>query len=167
MKKILVAALLSSAFAAPAFAADTSKLSVGAGYGFDNGGVLSIHGDYNISDMFNNKPVKARFGIDHYALDTGTQYTWSYNVFYAGAYYDFTQEMKLNDRKIHPFAGLGLGIGSVSCSSSGNWCNGLGSPSVGGLYYILGVQYDIAPKMTAEANFNGWGGLSLGVNYKL
>jgi len=51
MKKIASAILLSAFVATPAFAEfDKSKLSVGAGYGFGNDGVLSFRGDYDISD---------------------------------------------------------------------------------------------------------------------
>lgn len=166
MTKIVVAALLSIFVAVPAWASSQSKLSLGAGYGFDNGGVLSIHGDFDISSVANNQPVTARIGYDHYAPDYaafGGNYSWSYNVFYGGAYYDFSKALKL-DANIHPFAGLGLGFGTVSCS--GSPCGGLASPSVGGLYYIVGVQYDVAPKIAAELNINGWGGLSIGANFK-
>lgn len=164
---MVIAALLSALVAAPALAAETSKLSVGAGYGFDNGGVVSVHGDYDISDKA-NAPVKVRVGYDHYSLGygwTGGNYTWSYNVFYGGAYYDFNKALKL-DKKIHPFAGLGFGFGSVSCTGSAYCSSVIGSPSVGGLYYIAGVQYELTPKIDAEANFNGWGGLSIGANFK-
>ncbi len=168
MKQILSAILLSAAVAAPALAEgfDKSKLSVGAGYGFANSGVLSLRADYDISRMVNNEPVKARVGYDRYSVDYGgfgNNYSWSYNIYYGGAYYDFNKQLKL-DSKIHPFAGLGFGFGSASCS--GNWCGWSSSPTVGGFYYIAGVQYDLTPKINAELNFNGWGGLSLGGNFK-
>ncbi len=165
MKRLLVTVLLSGAIAAPAFASDISKGNVGVGYGFDNGGVLSVHGDFDISNMVDKQPVMARVGFDHYSLDYnfGGSYSWSYNVFYGGAYYDFNKVLKL-DHRIHPFAGLGIGFGTTSCSGSS--CAGAPSPTVGGLYYILGAQYDVTPKIAAELNFNGWGGLSLGANFK-
>ena len=162
MKKIASAILLSAAISTPSIAADLSKLSVGAGYGFANNGVFSIHGDYDISDAA-KAPVKVRVGYDSYAINTSGLYQWSYNVFYGGAYYDFNKQIKL-DKKIHPFAGLGLGVGSASCS--GAWCNRVATPTVGGLYLIAGVQYDVAPKVNAEININGWGGLSIGGNIK-
>ena len=71
--------------------------------------------------------------------------------------------MKL-DPKIHPFAGVGLGVGTVSCTGSA--CGGLATPSVGGLYLIAGAQYDLAPRIAAEVNINGWGGLTVGANFK-
>ncbi|MCX8517037.1 MAG: outer membrane beta-barrel protein [Rhodoferax sp.] len=165
MRKFLIATAI-AAVGSAAMAADTSQLSIGAGYGLGNGGVLSLHGDYDISDMANKKPVKVRVGYDSYSIATASyfgSYKWSYNVFYGGAYYDFGKELQM-DRKIHPFAGLGFGFGSTSCS--GTWCYAASTPTVGGLYFILGAQYDLAPNVAAEVNFNGWGGATLGVNFK-
>lgn len=164
MKKIVIAILLSAFVTVPVLAADfdISNLSVGAGYGFGNNGVISIRSDYDITNKVNN-PVKVRVGYDRYSLDFGgfrNNYSWSYNIFYGGAYYDFNKTFALNS-KIHPFAGLGFGFGSVSCS--GNFCNS--SPTIGGLYYIGGVQYDIKEQFSAEASFSVWGGLSIGANY--
>ena len=156
MKKMIAATLLSAFIAAPAlaFEFDTSKLSVGAGYGFGNSGVLSVHGDYDIADETDN-PIKVRLGYDRYSLGR----YWSYNVFYGGAYYDFNEIIGL-DEKIHPFAGLGLGFVSLSCSEL---CGS--SVSTGGLYYIAGVQYDINEQFSAEVSFSAWGGMALGANY--
>ncbi len=164
MKKIAIPVLLSAFASAPTLALDTSNLSVGASYGFGNNGVLSLRADYDISDKVDH-PVKVRIGYDRYSLDYGGwlgDYSWAYNEFYGGAYYDFNEALDL-DSKIHPFAGLGFGFGSVSCS--GSVCNGLSSPTTGGLYYIAGIQYDINEKFSAEASYSVWGGLSLGANY--
>ncbi|MBI3478794.1 MAG: hypothetical protein HY016_00305 [Nitrosomonadales bacterium] len=171
MRKIILAAWLpvfiaAPFIAAPAMAADQSKFSLGAGYGFGNGGVLSLHGDFNVSELAKDLPLKARVGYDHYSLNygwVGSNYSWSYNVFYGGAYVDFGKALKL-DNRVHPFAGLGLGVGSASCS--GNWCGNVASPTVGGLYYIAGVQYDFVPNVAGEININEWGGLSIGANVK-
>jgi opacity protein-like surface antigen len=165
MKKIIIAALISFFTVTSALAADQSKGNLGAGYGFDNGGVLSLHGDFDISAMANKAPVTARVGFDHYSLDywAGNNYSWSYNMFYGAAYYDFSRDLKL-DKKVHPFAGLGLYLGSLSCS--GSVCGGVPSPTSSGVYYILGVQYDVAPKIAVEANINQLGGLTIGANFK-
>jgi len=87
------------------------KLSVGASYGFGNDGVLSLRADYDISDNVDH-PVKLRVGYDRYSLDSWGGYSWSYSTFYGGAYYDFNEVLGL-DSKVHPFAGLGFGFGSV------------------------------------------------------
>lgn len=157
MKQIITALTLATVLTSPAFASDQSRPSIGIGYGLDNGGVLSLHGDFSIADKVNNEPVKVRLGWDHYSLGYGfgnNNYSWSYNVFYGGAYYDFNRALKL-DNKIHPFAGLGLGFGNARCS--GPWCNNAVSPTVGGLYLLAGVQYDLTPNVNAELNINGWG----------
>jgi opacity protein-like surface antigen len=163
MKKTLLAFVLSASIAAPAIAADQTKWSAGVGVGFDYTSVLAIHADYNVSDQVNNEPVKVRFGYDRYSRDYNgpSSYSWGYNDFYASADYDFNKALKL-DSKIHPFAGLGLGFGTTSCS--GNICNGLASPSVGGIYFIAGVQYDVKSNINVEANVNSWTGLTLGAN---
>jgi len=167
MKKIILAALISTVVSVPALAAD-QKLSVGGGYGFGNGGVISVHGDYDISDM-TKTPVKVRVGWEHYTLDYGfanSDYSWSYNVYYGGAYYDLNQQLKLGD-KIHPFAGLGFGFGSVSCTGT-VYCNSgyYSSPTVGGFYYIGGVQYNVTPNIDAEVSLSQWAGFAIGANLK-
>ena len=165
MKKIYFALLLTASCAFPAMAADQSKWSAGAGYGLDYNGVLSLHGDYDIADQVNHEPVKIRIGYDHYSRDYGgpANYSWGYNVYYGAAYYDFNKAMKL-DSKIHPFAGLGLGFGTASCT--GNLCGTQANPNVGGIYFIGGVQYDVKHNVNLEANVNSWSGLTLGANYK-
>ncbi|MEK6749557.1 MAG: outer membrane beta-barrel protein [Pseudomonadota bacterium] len=175
MKKIVLVALLSAFVAAPVSAASKKSAStgdtqyaIGAGYGLSNNGVLSVRGDYDISAQA-NAPVKVRVGWDHYKIDFnfGYSYSWSYDVYYAGAYYDFNQQLKLGE-KIHPFAGLGFGTGQVtfSCSGGTTVCGSLSSPSIGGLYYIGGVQYNVTPNIDAELSYSGWTGISLGGNFK-
>ena len=158
MKKIFIASVIAAMGSVSAMAADLSQMSIGAGYGFSNGGVVSVHGDYDISQLARNQPIKVRVGYDHYSNDYGS-FKWSYNVFTGGAYYDFGKLVNLGN-KIHPFAGVGFGFGSVSCSGCGN------SPTAGGFYHIVGIQYDLAPNIAVEANINAWGGPSAGVNYK-
>lgn len=166
MKNITLAALLSIAAVTPAWAADQSAPSFGAAYGFDYDGVISIYGDFDISDMANNAPVKARFGLDFFSPNYssgGSTYTMSTNRFYGAAYYDFSKHLTL-DKRVHPFAGLGLFMGSSSCS--GAVCGSVSSPTNNGLYFIAGVQFDAAPKIALEANVNETGGLTIGANFK-
>lgn len=164
MKKTLIAALLAIGAVAPALAADVSQLSVGGGVGFNYGGILSLHADYNIAQLANNQPIKLRAGFEHYSNDEFS-YKWSYNVYSLGAYYDFGKLLKMGN-KIHPFAGAGFGFGNVSCSS----CNGYTvSPTVGGSYVIGGIQYEFSNNLAAEASLKLWGGLAsptIGLNYK-
>ncbi len=167
MKKMLSAALLSTFIAAPAFAFefDSSNLSVGGSYGLGNNGVISVRGDYDISDD-TDQPLKIRLGYDRYTIDLGgvfvDNYSWTYNIYYAGAYYDFGEMLNLDDN-IHPFIGLGLGFRSATCS--GIFCSGRSNPSTSRLYYVSGIQYDVNDQISAEVSFSVWGGLSIGANY--
>lgn len=161
-KKAIAAAVLAVTASTSALAAEPSEFSIGGGVGFNYGGVWDVHGDYDISHLTNREPFKVRFGFQHYANDYAS-YRWSYNVFYGGAYYDFNRALKL-DSKLHPFVGVVMGVGSVSCSN----CPGFApSPSVGGLSVIGGVQYDLDSRLSVEAGLNVWGGVGVGVNYKL
>ena len=166
-KKLAIAAALSAALTTPSIAADFKLDNAGAAYGFGDGGTMSAHADFDIKRMV-DMPLKARFGYSRYSYDSslsGSTYTTAYNIFYGGAYYDFSKMAKLG-RKIHPFAGLGFGGASTSVTCSGACLvNNFSSPSVSGLYYIGGVQYDINRQFDAELSFAGWGGLSIGANY--
>ncbi|MDX8382744.1 MAG: hypothetical protein R8M45_01605 [Ghiorsea sp.] len=167
-KQLTIAAVLSAALVTPSIAADDFKLdNVGAAYGFGDGGTISAHADVDIERM-TDMPLKARFGYSRYSYDSSgwnATYTTAYNIFYGGAYYDFSKMAKFG-KKIHPFAGIGFGGASSSVTCSGN-CSGttLSAGSVGGLYYIGGVQYDVNRQFDAELSFAGWGGISIGANY--
>jgi opacity protein-like surface antigen len=165
MKKLYFALLLTASCVLPAMAAEQSKWNVGAGYGLDYNGVLALHADYDIADQANNEPVKIRIGYDHYSRDYGgsTNYAWGYNVYYGAGIYDLNKVMKL-DSKVHPFAGLGLGFGTATCT--GNLCGLQVSPNVGGIYFIGGVQYDVRSDINLEANVNSWSGLTVGANFR-
>src|SRR5665647_358884 len=110
MKRIIIAALLSVSVAVPAVAAD-GKNSVGINYGLDMNGVIGIQGEFDISSSMPNKaPVAVQVFWKNYwqsyATNVGT-YQYSYNGFGAAAIYDFGAVGKL-DKKIRPYAGLGL-----------------------------------------------------------
>ena len=179
MKKLAAALLIvstcvaTSAFAqqrraaAPAPAAAEPQFAVGVAYGLDYSGTLSIRGDMDISRLTNGQPLKARIGYDR-ASQTynwfGGSYTWTHSHFYGSAYYDFNKLLKL-DRRLHPFAGAGYGFGSVSCS--GSWCGGgWSSPSVGGVYVLGGIQYNVTNAIDVEASYNNFAGVSIGANFR-
>lgn len=161
MKTLLLTGLLAAGISVSAQAADPSGLSIGAGYGFAGAGLLSLHGDLDMSSHLQHQPISLRIGYDQFANDQ-ENYRWNYSVLSAGGYYDFNKIAHL-DSKIHPFAGAGLGVGSVSCNS----CRaGLNTPDVGGLYLIGGVQYALDPHLRLEASLNTWGGPTIGLDYK-
>lgn len=157
MKKNFIASVIAAMGSVSAMAADLSQMSIGAGYGLSNGGVLSIHGDYDISQLARKQPIKIRVGYDHYSDEIGS-FKRSSNVFSGGAYYDFGKLLNLGN-KLHPFAGAGFSY--ASCSDCGIYS----SPD-NRVYHIVGVQYDVTPNIAVEANFNAWGGPTAGVNYK-
>lgn len=161
-KKIIAAAVLAVTASTSALAAEPSKLSIGGGVGLNYGGVWDVHLDYDISDLTNREPFKVRVGYQRYDNSVGP-YRWSYNVVYGGAYYDFNRLLKV-DSRLHPFVGVVLGMGSVSCNNCPGWA--VNSPTVGGLDVIGGIQYDLDNRLNVEAGVNAWGGVGVGVNYK-
>lgn len=165
MKKIAVALLLSAFVAAPAYAAD-GKNSVGVNYGLDYSGVFGIQGEFDISSMTNKAPVSFQVFWKNYSRSynvPGGTYKWSYNGLGAAAVYDFSSVAKL-DKKIKPYAGLGLIVLSSSWSGP---AGGLGVPGAdsGGLYFTGGVRYALTPQLAADLNYNNFGGITVGANF--
>jgi hypothetical protein len=166
MKKIAVALLLSAFVAAPAYAAD-GKNSVGVNYGLDYSGVFGIQGEFDISSMTNKAPVSVQvfwknYSRSYFVPGWGT-YKWSYNGLGAAAIYDFSSVAKL-DKKIKPYAGLGLIVLSSSLSGP---TGGFGAPGAdsGGLYFTGGVRYALTPQLAADLNYNNFGGITVGANF--
>jgi len=166
MKKIAVALLLSAFVAAPAYAAD-GKNSVGVNYGLDYSGVFGVQGEFDISSMTNKAPVSVQvfwknYSRSYFVPGWGT-YEWSYNGLGAAAIYDFSSVAKL-DKKIKPYAGLGLIVLSSSLSGP---AGGFGAPGAdsGGLYFTGGVRYALTPQLAADLNYNNFGGITVGANF--
>lgn len=160
MKTVLVASLLAAGISLTAQAADPSGISIGAGYGFEGAGMVTVHGDLDLSRHLQGQPITLRIAYDQYANDKYA-YRWNYSVLSAGAYYDFNKLAHLNS-KVHPFAGAGVGAGTVSCNS----CRGgVTTPDVGGLYLVGGIQYALDPHLRLEASLNTWGGPTVGIDY--
>ena len=160
MKKIAIAVLLSAFVAAPALAAG-SKGNVGANLSIE--GVFGIQGELDISSMTNNAPISVQAFWKNYSQDLGTNNTWNTSAIGATGIYDFSSIAKL-DKKVHPYAGVGL------MSVSYTW-KGAGAPVVysgigGGLYVTAGVRYTLVPQMDADFNYNNFGDLTAGVNFK-
>lgn len=158
MKKIVVAVMLPIFVSAPAIASE-SKGNVGAN--FSTAGVFGIQGELNISSMANNAPVSVQAFWKNYSQDLGPNNTWRTSAIGAAGIYDFSSIAKL-DKKVHPYAGVGLM--SVSYTWKGNGTavtyNGIG----GGLYVTAGVRYSLTPQVDADFNYNNFGDLTAGVN---
>jgi opacity protein-like surface antigen len=159
MKKIVMAALLSAFVAAPAVAADTKG---NVGVNFSTAGAFGIQGEFNISSMTNNAPVSVQAFWKHYSQDVGPNASWGTTGIGITGIYDFSSLAKL-DKKIHPYAGVGLMSVSYSWRGTGNsWpYTGVG----GGLYVTAGVRYDLTPQVAADLNYNNFGDLTAGVNF--
>ena len=162
MKRIVIAALLSVFVAAPAVAAD-GKNSVGVNYGLDLNGVIGVQGELDISSSMPNKaPVAVQVFWKNYwqsySTNVGT-YQYSYNGFGAAAIYDFGSVAKL-DKKIKPYAGLGLI--TLNARLSGPNAPFSTAADSGGLYITGGVRYDLMPQVSADLNYNNFGGLTIG-----
>ncbi len=162
MKKSVVVALLSVFISVPAAAAGVQS-SVGVNYGFDLDGVVGIQGEWNLAAAMPNKaPVRVQLFWKNYShrfqAAAGT-FQYSYNGFGAAAIYDFGAVGKLGKR-FKPYAGLGL----ITLSSNLSGPNGPvpGSADSGGLYLIGGFRYELAPRVSADLNFNNYGGLTIG-----
>ena len=142
MKRVVIAMLLSAFVAAPAVAAD-GKNSVGVNYGLDLNGVFGVQGEFDISSMVNKAPVSVQVFWKNYSQSYtlccgfGT-YKYSYNGFGAAAIYDFSSVVRL-DKKIKPYAGLGLYALNASLSGPGGTFTTAADTGV----YILQVGSDM------------------------
>lgn len=165
-RTIVVAAMLSAFVAAPALAAD-GKNSVGVSYGLDLDGVVGIQGEFDISAAMRNKaPVSVQLFWKNYsqsyATNAGT-YQYSYNGLGAAAIYDFSAMAKL-DKRIKPYAGLGLI--TLNSTLSGPNVPFARSADSGGLYITAGARYELTPQVSADLNYNNYGGLTIGAMVK-
>ena len=160
MKKITITLFISSLLTNTAFAASTS--SVGLNYSFDD--VFGTQFEFDISKVANNRPVSAQIFWKSYSQRLGTNNTWNTTSLGAAGIYDLTSVSKF-DKKVHPYAGLGL------MSVSYTWAGLTPTPPQGyngvsgGLYVTGGVRYDLSPEITADVNYNNFGGISVGANF--
>lgn len=157
MKKITLAILLTGFFS-DAFAASTS--SVGINYSFDD--VFGSQFEFDISKAANNRPVSVQLFWKSYSQRLGTNNIWNTTSVGAAGIYDLTSVTKF-DKKIHPYAGLGLMSVSYSWAGLGLKQNYTGVS--GGLYVTGGVRYDLSPQISADINYNNFGGLTVGANF--
>lgn len=164
MKKIAFAALLSAFVAAPVFAADGDK-SVGVNYGLDYSGVFGIQGEFDISSKVNKAPVSVQafwkkgsqsaFGVSSDITALGV----------AGIY-DLSAVVKV-DKKIQPYAGLGFRrvTATVVTPAIGPFPAMTASASKSELHITFGAKYEINHQVSADINYNDFGGLTIGANY--
>ena len=159
MKKTVMAALLSAFVAAPSVATETKG---NAGANFSTEGAFGIQGELNISSMANNAPVSVQAFWKNYSQDLGPNTTWSTTAIGAAGIFDFGSIAKL-DKKVHPYAGVGLMSVSYTWKGTGAAVRytGIG----GGLYVTAGVRYSLTPQVDADFNYNNFGDLTAGCKF--
>ena len=175
---VAVALLAVTAQAATAQARSTS--SFGLGY-TDIGAVIGLGGLNGASASFGGRfehAVKALpdlgngiLGIgvsaDYYSWSSGfTGYSWSYKYIPIGVTANY--HFKLDEPKIDPFVGLGLGYNVISCSVTGTFNGDCGYSS--GIYAIAraGARYFFSPKMAMYGDVGAGGAaLNLGLGFKM
>lgn len=159
MKNIAVAALLSAFVAAPAVAAGNAD-SFGVNFSVDN--VFGIQGDFDISSMTNKAPVSVQVFLKNYSQNITPNVSWSTTGIGVAGIYDFNSISKL-DKKIHPYAGLGLVYVTYSWTGMGPAWRYTGVSS--GLYVTGGFKYTLTPQVAADLNYNNFGDLTAGINF--
>lgn len=159
MKKFTIAILLSGLLTNTAFAAATNNF--GFNYSFDE--VFGTQFEFDISKAANNRPVSVQLFWKSYSQRLSNTATWKTIGVGAVGIYDLTSLSKF-DKKIHPYVGLGMMTVSYSWAGSGNVQNYNGVD--GGLYVTGGMRYFLGPEIDADVNFNTFGGLTAGVNFK-
>jgi hypothetical protein len=160
MNKIIAISLLIFTLATPAFAAGNSG-NIGLNVSFDN--AVGIQGEFNLQ-----KPISLQVFLKHYSRTyyyggPFGSYSYSYTAVGAAGIYDFSKELRIANKKIHPYAGLGLFTVSSSFNGSGAYAD----PAVlGGIYLTAGARYEITPDIDFDGNYNNFGGLTIGANLK-
>jgi hypothetical protein len=112
--------------------------------------------------------IQAAF--EYYSWSSGNigGYSWSYKYIPVGVTGNY--HFKLDDPKIDPFVGLGLGYNVVSCDWSGPNASATGCGYSSGIYFIgrAGARYFFSPKMAAYGDVGAGGAtLNLGIMFKL
>jgi len=174
---IAVALLAVTAQAAAAQAKSTGSFGLGytdvgvvVGLGGVGGASASFGGRFEhaikaLPDM-GNGVLGIQAAFDYYSWSGGTGlggYSWKYIPIGVTANYHF----KLDEPKIDPFVGLGLGYQIITCDAPGlpsGYC------SNSAIYFIgrAGARYFFSPKMAAYGDVGAGGAtLNLGIMFKL
>ena len=182
MKKIVIAALLSTIISAPAIAAPTRASaaapaatktgSIGINYGLNYSGVLGIQGEYNLASVVANLPISIQ---GFYKKGSETFYGVKADIKSMGVagIYDFSSTFKM-PKNLHPYAGAGLAreTASVVIPGFAGFGGGFGaypattvSTTSTKLYYTGGARYSFTPQLDADANYNQFGGVTVGINF--
>jgi hypothetical protein len=149
----------------------------------DIGGVISVGGlagagtgfggrfEMGVKDLPNlgNGVLGIGVAVDRYSWDD-TYLTTSFGGSYTPISVTANYHFHLENRKVDPFVGLGLGdlIVHSTCNISGFDCGGASASS--GIYFVghAGIRYYFSDKLAAFADVgSGYGNLHVGIVYKL
>jgi hypothetical protein len=153
-----------------------AKMGQGFGVGYnDVGAVIGLGGlngasasfggrfEHAIKNLpeFGNGVLGIQAAFDYYSWSddfngAGFGYSWSYKYIPIGVTANY--HFKLDEPKIDPFVGLGLGYNIVSCNVSGTFNGDCGYSS--GIYAIAraGARYFFSPSMAAYGDVGAGGG---------
>jgi len=160
MIRILSIALLSTTLLTPALAAEKSA-NIGINVSLDN--AYGIHGEFNLQKPLSLQIFYKNYSRSYYYGNNFGNYSYSYTALGAAGLYDFSKAIRFSDRKIHPYAGLGLFTVTSTFNGNGGYVN---SPVNGGLYITAGARYELTPEVDFDGNYNNFGGLTIGANFK-
>jgi hypothetical protein len=125
------------------------------------------HGFKSMPDM-GNGTLGIQAAFDYYSWSSNfSGYGFSYKYIPIGVTVNY--HFKLDEPKIDPFLGLGLGYNIVSCSGTGAFGN-IGCGYSSNLYFIgrVGARYFFAPKMALYADAGAGGAaFNVGLMFKV
>jgi hypothetical protein len=160
MNKIFGISLLGTLLASPAFAAGNAG-NIGVNVSFDN--AIGVQGEFNLQKPLSLQIFLKNYSRTYYYGGPAGSYSYSYTAIGAAGLYDFSKELKIANKKIHPYAGLGIYTVTASFNGSGAYVN---STVNGGLYLTAGARYELTPDIDLDGNYNNFGGLTIGANLK-
>jgi len=156
----------------PIFTTGYTDIGAVVGLGGLNGASASFGGRFEHAikplPSLGNGMLGIQAAAEYYSWSSSfVGYSWSYKYIPIGVTANY--HFKLDEPKIDPFVGLGLGYNVVSCNFSGSaGINDCGYSS--GIYAIAraGARYFFSPKMAVYGDVGAGGAtLNLGVMFKL
>jgi len=153
---LLNAALYNTACAAP------KSGNIGVNISFDN--TVGIAGEFNLQKPVSLQVFLKQYARSYYYGKQPAYYNYSYTAIGAAVLYDFSKEFLIPNDKIHPYGGLGLY--AVNANFNGTGVVDPAPANGGGIYFTFGARYEITPEIDFDGNFNNFGGLTLGANFK-
>jgi hypothetical protein len=165
MKNISLTILIFTVLVNSALASsEKSTSSVEINYSLSD--VFGTQFEFDISKAAKNRPVSMQLFWKSYAQNLGTingiSNTWNTTAVGVAGVYNLTSIVKF-DKKLHPYAGVGLMSVSHTWTSVGPTPNysGVG----GGLYVTSGVLYELAPQLDIDMNYNNFGDITVGASF--